>query len=283
MDKTISHINELCKQDIDVIQDEYSLEIPIGKNLSGEIFYFTFGKNTNAHSAIIGGTPGSGKTNLMNCIIANGMKMYSPQELKFVILDCNAVEFQDYKNSVHLEKLCLTSIPEEGIKIVEEVEKERQNRAVLFQENGVSNIVEYVQKTGKALPRLIFVIDEFQILFQAKRSTDVNNVDTNLVNIIKLGRKFGIHLILCTQSLGEGVRRSILDNIKLRIALNMTSTQSASFLDNNNTDAENVNKGSAIYNNDKGRKNANQFVRIDLMGKQQIAEILKLNQEKYGK
>ena len=85
-----------------------------------------------------------------------------------------------------------------------------------------------------------------------------------LVNkIIRTGRSFGIHLIVATQSLGDGVRRSILDNIPLRIALGMNESQSNSFLSYNNNSAKNLERGLAIYNNSNGELDSNELIKVD--------------------
>ena len=79
--------------------------------------------------------------------------------------------------------------------------------------------------------------------------------------VIKIGRKFGVHLLVSTQSLGSGVRKSILDNIPLRIALGMTEDQSISFLGFKNDSATNLERGVAIYNNQNGNIRANKTVK----------------------
>jgi DNA segregation ATPase FtsK/SpoIIIE-like protein len=81
--------------------------------------------------------------------------------------------------------------------------------------------------------------------------------------MIRTGRSFGIHLIVATQSLGDSVRRSILDNIPLRIALGMTEAQSNSFLAYNNDAAKNLDRGLAIYNDSNGEKDANKLIQVN--------------------
>jgi S-DNA-T family DNA segregation ATPase FtsK/SpoIIIE len=283
MDKTISQINEFCKQDVDSIQDNYGLEIQIGKDLSGNLYFLTLGKDTGNHHLIIGGSSGMGKTNLLNCICIRTINAYSPEKVKFVLLDCAGTHFSEFKDAVHTEKICKASSPEESISVVLEVEKERQRRQNLFDNANVSNLVDYVSQTNEVLPRIILVIDEFQLLFQAKKMNDVNLVDTTLVNILRLGKKFGIHLILCTQSLGDGIRSSILDNINLRVALNMNEKQSMNFLNTNNyLDTKSLKIGQAIINPSKGEKHANQFVRIDKVDENEISEILNSTRERYA-
>jgi DNA segregation ATPase FtsK/SpoIIIE-like protein len=127
----------------------------------------------------------------------------------------------------------------------------------------VKSIEQLIDK-GIEIYRLVCIIDEFQFLFpSADYKTSQFSEDLLVSKIIRTGRSFGIHLIVATQSLGDSVRRSILDNIPLRIALGMTESQSNSFLSYNNEGAKNLDRGFAIYNDSNGEKDANKLIEID--------------------
>jgi len=81
--------------------------------------------------------------------------------------------------------------------------------------------------------------------------------------ILRIGRAYGVHLLCCTQSLGDGVRSSFLNNIPLRIAFQMTQDQSRSFLSTSNSAAEALKIGEAIYNEQDGLPNENILVKVD--------------------
>ena len=129
-------------------------------------------------------------------------------------------------------------------------------------------------KTGKILPRIIFLIDEFHVLFTGKErlTTEIKNI--LVAKILKQGRKYGIHLVVSTQSLGEGVHTSLLANIPLRIAMNMIPDQSRTFLEDGNTAAVGLKVGEAIYNSGNGKKSANQFVQIDHLQEEDIKRLI---------
>ena len=80
---------------------------------------------------------------------------------------------------------------------------------------------------------------------------------------MRIGRAYGVHLLCCTQSIGDGVRSSFLNNIPLRIAFQMTQDQSRSFLSISNTAAETLKVGEAIYNEQDGVLSENTFVKIE--------------------
>jgi S-DNA-T family DNA segregation ATPase FtsK/SpoIIIE len=133
------------------------------------------------------------------------------------------------------------------------------------------------------------MIDEFHALFggtmkQAAYADKILNEQ-----IIRIGRKFGMHVILSTQSLGGNVRKSILDNIPLRIALGMTADQSSGFLGGRNEAAANLEKGVAIYNHKNGELSANKKVQINFLKDEEIenmiikANLRNLNCEQFDK
>ena len=75
--------------------------------------------------------------------------------------------------------------------------KEMQERANLFKQFNVKDLSDY-RKHGE-IPRLIVVIDEFQVLFSDNKSTKA--VEGHLNTLLKKGRSYGVHLILATQTM----------------------------------------------------------------------------------
>lgn len=275
---TIKEIFNQSKQDINFELTE-GLRIPIGK-VAGQTHYFTIGHETDNYHGIIGGQPGKGKTILLNNIIAKGIETYSNEELKYFLIDCAGVGFQEFKSSNHIQELCSSSNVEVCVESVKKLEEEMLNRETLFKDNNVAELKDYIKKTGNKLPRIICIIDEFHVLFTGS-SRISSYVETVLVDkVIRIGRKFGIHLLVSTQSLGGGVRKSILDNIPLRIALGMTEDQSSGFLGFKNEAAANLERGVAIYNNQNGAIKANKTVRVNYLDFNDIEQIIQTSLNK---
>ena len=120
------------------------------------------------------------------------------------------------------------------------------------------------------MPRLLVIIDEFQNLFTGNYKTDVYAEDILIKHILRIGRAYGIHLLCCTQSLGDGVRSSFLNNIPLRIAFQMTQEQSRSFLSIQNPVAETLKVGELIYNEQDGLPSENILVKVDHLKSEDI-------------
>lgn len=238
------------------------IKIPVGTHRN-KIFYFRLGHGASNYHAIVGGRSGKGKTVFLDNIISRATTIYSPDELRFVLLDMKGIEFNDYKNLPHVQAFSSSSNFENGMKIVEFLQSDLKNRETLFNSVEAKNIVDYKKKSGKIMPRLLVIIDEFQNLFTGNYKTDGIVEDTLIKQILRVGRAYGVHLLCCTQSLGDGVRSSFLNNIPLRIAFQMTQDQSRSFLSINNSAADTLKVGEAIYNEQDGAVSENILVKVD--------------------
>ncbi|GAA8456351.1 hypothetical protein HpNP70_07570 [Helicobacter pylori] len=81
------------------------------------------------------------------------------------------------------------------------------------------------------MPRLIVVIDEFQVLFSESSTKEKERAERYLTTILKKGRSYGVHLILATQTMrGADINRSLMAQIANRIALPMDAEDSDSIL-----------------------------------------------------
>ena len=82
--------------------------------------------------------------------------------------------------------------------------EELMRRRLIFKELECANIIEYNKKNDDDLPRFIFVCDEVaEILdktgLKKSRKELILAIESKLSTIARLGRAFGIHLILATQ------------------------------------------------------------------------------------
>lgn len=251
------------------------LRIPMGES-SGMPFHLVFGHERDAYSALIGGQSGMGKSTLLNHILAGGMQRYSPLELQFVLVNCAGTGFQVFKDNPHMLLQCSSSKQEDCLQAIRFIDELMQERQRLFMEAGVDDLRQYIDKTGQPMPRVVCIVDEFHVLFSGK-TRDVAFVEDVLVQrIIRIGRKYGLHFIGATQSLGSGVRRSLLDNIKLRIALGMTEDQSVAFLGTRNKAASGLPRFHAVYNDNNGNLADNHQIRFEYLTQEQIANMITL-------
>ena len=239
-----------------------NITIPIGRKGANGLVNFTIGGDTADYFAMIGGRPGYGKTVLLHDIICNGSIIYSPQELEFYLIDCtNGTGFKPYEHLPHARFVSITKQREYADSAIDHLINEMYRRAELFKAAGESTgtAIEKIEKFRSAtrldLPRILVIIDEFQVLLEKKDRLS-NKIRGALEKIIREGRKYGISIVFCTQS----YRNIDLDTelITLRIAFNLKELDSLKVLGAGNDSAAHLTKkGEAILNNKNGEKEAN--------------------------
>lgn len=180
------------------------LHIPVGVGDGDSIINLSIGEGSSHHGLIAGAT-GSGKSTLLHTMIMSGMLNYSPDQLQLYLMDFKSgTEFKIYESVKlpHIRLLALDAMQEFGESILENLVAEMENRAKAFKEaGGVSKIKDYVRETGKPMPRILVIMDEFQILFNDATNRKVANHCAELTKrIVTEGRSFGIHLFMATQS-----------------------------------------------------------------------------------
>ena len=238
------------------------ITIPIGRKGANGLVNFNIAGQTADYFAMIGGRPGYGKTVLLHDIICNGAIIYPPQELEFYLIDCtNGTGFKPYEHLPHARFISITKQREYTDSAIEHLINEMYRRAELFKDAGeqtgeaIEKIEKYRTKTGKVLPRILVIIDEFQVLLEKKDRLSMK-IKGALEKIIREGRKYGISIVFCTQS----YRNIDFDTelITLRIAFNLKEMDSLKVLGSGNDSAAHLTKkGEAILNNSNGEKEAN--------------------------
>jgi len=214
------------------------LAIPIGKNEDGNIQELVFGQGTSHYALVIGST-GSGKSTLLHTVIMSALTSFSPDELNLYLMDFKSgTEFKVYaeKQIPHIKLLALDAMQEFGQSILDNLWEEMNRRSSLFNELisqglNVRNIEDYRKLTGKKLPRILVVADEFQILFSEDNNRKIANYcGGKLADFISMARVYGMHFLLATQTLsrlssGFSIRKSTLNEMYVRIGLKCTESE----------------------------------------------------------
>ncbi len=179
------------------------LRAVIGTDARGQPHEFVIGSGL-VHHGLIGGLPGSGKTNLLHVLLVQLAAAYSPDELEVYLLDFKeGVEFQDYARGglPHARAIGLESDPEQGLSVLNAIGQELARRGVLFRQAQTQTIKAYRASTGQPMARVLLVLDEYQILFgDGGDPTLTAAATTQLADLIKRGRGFGIHVLLSSQT-----------------------------------------------------------------------------------
>ncbi|WRF17137.1 DNA translocase FtsK [Helicobacter pylori] len=230
------------------------VSVPVGWDINYKEVCFEIGEAQN-HTLICDHS-GSGKSNFLHVLIQNLAFYYAPNEIQLFLLDYKeGVEFNAYTNPTILEHARLVSVASSvgfGVGFLSWLDKEMKKRGELFKQfDNVKDLSDY-RKHGE-MPRLIVVIDEFQVLFSDSSTKEKERVEAYLTTILKKGRSYGVHLILATQTMrGADINRSLIAQIANRIALPMDAEDSDSIL-GDDVACELV-RPEGIFNNNGGHK-----------------------------
>ena len=181
--------------------------------------------------ALIAGTTGAGKSELLQTLIASLAIVNRPDALNFVLVDYKGGSA--FKDAVHLPHVVgmVTDLDAHLTqRALTSLSAELTRRERILAAADVKDLDDYTvlldreararHRAGPGLepvPRLVIVIDEF-----ASLARDLPDFVTGLVSIAQRGRSLGIHLILATQRPSGAVSADIRANTNLRIALRVT-------------------------------------------------------------
>ncbi len=229
------------------------VSVPVGWDINHNEVCFEIGGVQN--HTLICGRSGSGKSNFLHVLIQNLAFYYAPNEIQLFLLDYKeGVEFNAYAKEGILEHARLVSVASSvgfGVSFLSWLDKEMKKRGEMFKQFNVKDLSDY-RKHGE-MPRLIVVIDEFQVLFSDSSTKEKERVEAYLTTILKKGRSYGVHLILATQTMrGADINNSLMAQIANRIALPMDAEDSDSIL-GDDVACELV-RPEGIFNNNGGHK-----------------------------
>jgi len=211
---------------------------------------------------LVAGTTGAGKSVCINALIASMLFRFTPEELRFIMIDPKVVELQHYNALPHLAFPVVTD-PKKVLLALRWLIDEMERRYKIFARVGVRNIISFngrpkkktaaetgefpEQETGETkvpreheipipekIPYIVVVIDELADLMQ----TAPADVESAIARITQMARAAGIHLIVATQTPRADVITGVIKaNIPSRIAFQVASKiDSRVILDENGAD-----------------------------------------------
>ena len=242
---------------------------PIGLNDRGDVHSFRVsddpGPDVLPAHALIGGQTRMGKTNLLQVLIASLTARYSPDEVRLYLLDLReGVGFAPYRTLPHARAIDLETEREFALSVLRELSREIKVRGKLFTTAGTGDKFKDYRLAGNSLPRILAIIDEFQVLVTQDDPIS-REAATILEDLVRRGGGFGIHLVLSSQSpsVAGAYLPRLYGQMGLRIALRCPPQDSAAILGDGNGEAAGLaGAGLAIYNDQLGRRQDNHHVRV---------------------
>lgn len=189
----------------------HSLESRPGVGADGRI---TLDLVTNGPHAIVGGTTGSGKSELLISWVLAMAAESSPHDVTFLLVDFKGGSaFGDLAKLPHTVGI-ITDLDETvASRAFASLRAELQHRERALAQASARDISEL-----DTVPRLVIVVDEF-----AAMMADHPQLHALFSDIAARGRSLGVHLILCTQRPSGVVRDALLANADLRISLRVNN------------------------------------------------------------
>jgi hypothetical protein len=246
------------------------IQVPLGRSGATKRQLLQLGKGTAQH-VLIAGKTGSGKSTLLHALITNLALMYSPDEVELYLVDFKeGVEFKPYATHdlPHARLVAIESEREFGLSVLQQLDAELKRRGELYRTAGVQDLNGYRQETKQSLPRILLIVDEFQLFFV---DDDKIASDSALLldRLVRQGRAFGIHVLLGSQTLGGAysLARSTIGQMAVRIALQCSEADAHLILSDDNPAARLLSRpGEAIYNDANGLVEGNDFFQVVWLG-----------------
>lgn len=178
--------------------------------------------------ALVAGTSGAGKSELLQTLVASLALANSPDALTFVLVDYKGGSaFAACADLPHCVGLVTDLDGHLVARALESLSAELRRRELLLAQAEAKDIEDYWARTDDRLPRLLIVVDEFASLVE-----EVPEFVPGVVGIGMRGRSLGVHVVLATQRPGGVVNADLRANLNLRICLRVTAeTESQDVLD----------------------------------------------------
>ena len=262
-------IREIIESDA-WVDSKADIPIALGREVSGRPLIADLARMPHL---LIAGATGSGKTVCINSIVSSLLYHFSPEDLRFVMIDPKIVEMQIYNSLPHMLIPVVTD-PKKVPSALKHLINEMTNRYQIFAKFGVRNIAGFNAKQAdkkaseasdserdleaelspeeraavssievprdeeieipEKLPYIVCIVDELADLMMVAPA----DVETCVARLAQLARATGIHLIIATQRPSVNVITGVIKaNLPSRIAFKVASkVDSRTILDGNGAD-----------------------------------------------
>lgn len=196
------------------------LKIALGVNIDGHLLEADLSDSNTCHF-LVGGTTGSGKSEFLRSLLLSLLYRHSSEHLKIVLVDPKRVTFPEFEQIPWLHSPVVKD-SDRAVEIMGELVAEMDSRYEKFELSKCPNITTYNQNSGKILPRIVCIFDEYADFMVEKEIRTA--LEQSIKRLGAMARAAGIHLIISTQRPEAGVVTPIIrSNLPGRIALRTSS------------------------------------------------------------
>lgn len=191
---------------------------------------------------LIAGETGSGKSNLLKCLIHQSLQ----KNYEVILIDFKrAVSFSEFE-----DKIKVYFEYEETVKLLEYLVVETKKRLDLFRKSNAEDLIQYNRIAKKQLRRKIIFIDELAELLKIRDKAISNSLYDSIETLARIARSAGIHLIVGIQRPDSSILNGqIKNNLSCRVCFRFTDLEPSRIVISNTlaTTLPNI-KGRCIIN-----------------------------------
>lgn len=168
--------------------------------------------------ALVGGTTGAGKSELLQTMVASLAAEYPPSRVGFLLVDYKGgAAFKDAQRLPHCVGV-VTDLDEHLTRrVLQALDAEIRRREELLATAGARDLTELRARNGEGAPEdLLIVVDEFATL-----AKEIPEFVEGVVDIAARGRSLGLRLVLATQRPAGVINDRIRANVGVRVALRL--------------------------------------------------------------
>ena len=195
------------------------LRVPIGATAEGPLVLDLVADGPHL---LVGGTTGSGKSELLRSMVAGLALSADPDHLACVLIDYKGgAAFDRCAEMPHVAGMVTDLDDRLAERALVCLEAELRHREERLRAVGAEDLAAFRSQAPHArtdpLPRLVVVVDEFATL-----AAELPEFLRSLIGIAQRGRSLGVHMVLATQRPAGVVTDDIRANTSCRIALRVT-------------------------------------------------------------
>jgi S-DNA-T family DNA segregation ATPase FtsK/SpoIIIE len=166
--------------------------------------------------ALIAGTTGAGKSELLQTLVASLALTQSPERVTFLLVDYKGgAAFNECVALPHCVGLVTDLDTRLARRALTSLRAELGRRERLLAQAGATDLADMEAKDSRNTPpSLLIIVDEFAALVR-----EIPEFIDGVVDIAQRGRSLGLHLVLATQRPAGVVTDNIRANTNLRVAL----------------------------------------------------------------
>lgn len=179
---------------------------------------------------LVGGTTGAGKSELLQTYVASLALAYPPERLNFVFVDFKGgLAFNQCIDLPHQVGLITNLDPHLAERVMKSLQAELDERTKIINSLGGGDLASLAKRfPDRCPPELVIVFDEFREAVERvpSRPGEPSFID-RVMSLARLGRQVGMHVILATQTPEGVVTEDLKNNIDVRIALRVRTTEAS--------------------------------------------------------